>query len=53
MYESNQKKKLESAFHEADTMHLPLPITDCSADRAFFKTARVKKDLQASMLNHA
>ena len=49
-----RRNKLESVFPYVDIacrIFLTLPITNCSAERAFSKMAIVKNDLRSSMLN--
>ena len=49
-----RRNKLESVFPNVDIAYrifLTLPITNCSAERAFSKMAIVKNDLRSSMLN--
>ncbi|XP_065664544.1 uncharacterized protein LOC136086191 [Hydra vulgaris] len=49
-----RRNKLELVFPNVDISYrifLTLPITNCSAERAFSKMAIVKNDLRSSMLN--
>ena len=49
-----RRNKLESVFPNVDIAYRifpTLPITNCSAERAFSKMAIVKNDLRSSMLN--
>lgn len=49
-----KKNKLESVFPNtciAYRIYLTLPVSNCSAERAFSKMARVKNDFRASMTN--
>ena len=49
-----RRNKLESVFPNVDIAYrifLTLPITNCSAERAFSKMAIVNNDLRSSMLN--